>query len=290
MTETTIADSDTTAARIADRARQFRELHERPGAFVIPNPWDAGTARLFELLGFEALATTGAGFAFASGRADGCTDPAALLDHVAALAAATDLPLSADLEDGFGAAPESVAATITTVGGSGVVGGSIEDRHYRDDAVGQLFDIGHASERIRAAADAARSLPFPFTLTARCECSLVGRADVTETIRRLQAYQDAGAHVLYAPGVISVDDIRAITSSVDRPVNVVMGLVPAAYSVAELAALGVRRVSLGSTLSRVALGAVVRAAEELRSTGTFSFVEDAIAYGRINSMFASATT
>lgn len=275
---------------LIERAQRFVELHVGPGTFAVPNPWDAGTARLFEQLGFEALATTGAGHAFAVGRADGHTDPHEMLERVETIAAATTLPVSADLEDGFGSSPEAVAATITAAAARGIVGGSIEDRHYRDGDVGTLFAIERAAERIRAAAEAARALPIPFTLTARCECFLVGRPDLGETVRRLQAYQEAGADVLYAPGLTTRDQICAVTSSVDRPVNVVMGLTPETFSLEELAAMGVRRVSLGSTLSRVALGAVIRAAEELRATGTFSFVEDAVPYARINSMFAAASS
>ena len=248
-------------ATLIERAQRFVDLHAGSGTFAVPNPWDSGTAKLFAQLGFEALATTGAGHAFAVGRADGHTDPHEMLDHVETIAAATTLPVSADLEDGFGPSPEAVAATITAAAARGVVGGSIEDRHYRSDKVGTLFAIEHAAERIRAAAEAARALPIPFTLTARCECFLVGRPDLGETVRRLQAYQEAGADVLYAPGLTTRDQICAVTSSVDRPVNVVMGLTPETFSLEELAAMGVRRVSLGSTLSRVALGAVIGAAE-----------------------------
>ena len=282
----TSAPSTAAADDLRQRAERFIELHRRPGAFVIPNPWDAGTARVFEILGFEALATTGAGFAFSVGRPDGQTIPDELIEYVASIARATTLPVSADLEDGFGVAPDTAAQTIATVAGRGVVGGSIEDRHYRDDQGGRMFDIAHASDRIRAAAETARALPFRFTLTARCECFLVGEPDIAETIRRLQAYQEAGADVLYAPGAMDRDHIHAITSSVDRPVNVVMGLTPHAYTLDELAALGVSRVSLGSTLSRVAFGATVRAAEQLLA-GSFTFAESPMPYARLNGMLAT---
>ncbi len=282
-------DAMSDAAALPERAHRFAALHERDGVFVMPNPWDPGTARFFELLGFEALATTGAGHAFSIGRRDGHTDPAELLDHVATIAGCTSLPVSADLEDGFGTSPDTVAATITAAAAGGLAGGSIEDRHYRDEHVGQLFSVDHAAERIRAAADAAHSHPVPFTLTARCECFLVGRPDLAETIARLQAYQEAGADVLYAPGLSTGEQIATVTAAVDRPVNVVMGLVPSPLSLADLGRLGVRRVSLGSTLSRVAFGAVERAARELLATGTFSFVDGAIPYPRLDAMLAEAT-
>ena len=278
------------ATTMAERAHRFAALHARDDVFVMPNPWDPGTARLFELLGFEALATTGAGHAFSIGRPDGHTDPAELLEHVATIAASTSLPVSADLEDGFGVAPDTVAATIAAAAASGLAGGSIEDRHYRDDRVGHLFPIDHAAERIRAAADAAHSQAVPFTLTARCECFLVGRPDLTETIARLQAYQEAGADVLYAPGLSTAEQIATVTAAVDRPVNVVMGLVPSPLSLADLGRLGVRRVSLGSALSRVAFGAVERAAQEVLATGTFAFADQAIPYARLDAMLAEVAT
>jgi 2-methylisocitrate lyase-like PEP mutase family enzyme len=265
-----------------ERGERFRRLHDGPGAFVIPNPWDVGTARVLASFGFPALATTSAGHAFSAGHPDGRARRDDVLDHVVAIVDATDLPVSADLEDGLGSSPEQVAATFAAVGGRGAVGGSIEDRP--SDAPG-LHDLGLAVERVRAAAEAARALPFPFTLTARSDGFIAGRPDLGETVRRLLAYQEAGADVLYAPGLTTRNEIEAVTSSVDRPVNVVVGLGSGpAFDVAELAGMGVRRVSLGSTLSRVAFGALLRAAEELATSGTFGFVEHAVPFARINTM------
>ena len=206
----------------AEKGRTFRALHERDSAFIITNPWDVGTARLLAHLGFEALATTSMGYAFSAGQRDTTIERERMMEHVATIAAATDLPVSADLENGYGDAPDVVAQTIRLAAAAGVVGGSIEDATGRPDD--PIYDRGFAAERIRAAAGAARALPFPFTLTGRAENYLHGRPDLRDTIARLQAYQDAGADVLYAPGLTSKDDIAAVVSSVNRPVNVVMGL------------------------------------------------------------------
>lgn len=267
----------------AEKGLAFRALHERDGAFIIPNPWDAGTARLLAILGFEALATTSAGYAFSVGRCDNTIEREEMLAHVAAIVAATDLPVSADLENGFGDAPEYAAETIRLGAAAGLAGGSIEDMSR--DSQRPIYDLEFAVERVRAAAEAARALPFAFTLTARAENYLAGIRDLRDTIRRLQAYQEAGADVLYAPGLTSREEIAAIVSSVDRPVNVVMGLQGARLSLDELRALGVRRVSVGSTLSRAALGAFLRAAREMREHGTFTFADDAVSYRDLNSMF-----
>jgi len=253
------------------------------GAFIIPNPWDVGTARLLARLGFEALATTSAGYAFAAGRPDNTIGRRKTMSHVAAIAGATDLPVSADLENGFGDAPDMVAETIQLAAAAGAVGASIEDMARKPAR--SIYDHDHAVERIWAAADAARALPFPFTLTARAENYLVGRPDLEDTIRRLQAYQMAGADVLYAPGLTSRDDIAALVHAVDRPVNVVMGLQGVQLTLAELSEIGVRRVSIGSALSRAALGAFLRAAREMREEGTFTFAERAVSYRDINGMF-----
>ena len=268
----------------AEKGRAFRALHERSGAFIIPNPWDAGTARLLAELGFEALATTSAGYAFSAGRQDNTVQRDETLAHVAAIAAATDLPVSADLENGFGDSPESVAETFRLAAAAGAGGGSIEDMPRHPDHT--VYAQERAVERVQAAAEAVRGLPFPFTLTARAENYLVGRKDLRDTIRRLQAYQTAGADVLYAPGLTSKDDIAAVVRAVDRPVNVVMGLQGVSLSLAELSEIGVRRVSVGSALSRTALGAFLRAAREMREDGTFTFAKDAVAYRDINAMFA----
>jgi 2-methylisocitrate lyase-like PEP mutase family enzyme len=265
------------------KGNAFRELHQRDGAFIIPNPWDIGTARLLAHLGFEALATTSAGYAFSVGKQDNTISRDEMMAHVTAIAIATDLPVSADLENGFGDSPEIVAETIRIAAAAGLVGGSIEDSTKSPDV--PIYEHELAVERIRAAAEAARSLEFPFTLTARAENYLVGRPDLKDTIKRLQAYQEAGADVLYAPGLTSRDDIAVIVSSVDRPVNVVMGLQGVRLSLAELSELGVKRVSVGSALSRAALGAFLRAAKEMREHGTFDFADEAVSYRDISAMF-----
>ncbi|MGH8249809.1 MAG: isocitrate lyase/PEP mutase family protein [Steroidobacteraceae bacterium] len=264
------------------KAETFRALHARKDAFVIPNPWDPGTARMLERLGFEALATTSAGYAFSSGVQDNQVGRDSMLKHVAEMCAATGLPVSADLENGFGDDPETVAETIRMAAAAGVVGGSIEDSIDRPGE--KVYERGHAVERIRAAVAAARALPFPFTLTARAENYLVGLPDLKDTIRRLQAYQEAGADVLYAPGITSREDIIAVVRSVDRPVNFLMGTQPTRFSVAELAAMGVRRISVGSALSAAALGAFLRAAREIRDSGTFTYAKDAAGFEDVSKL------
>jgi 2-methylisocitrate lyase-like PEP mutase family enzyme len=266
-----------------EKGRIFRALHKRDSAFIIPNPWDVGTARLLAGLGFEALATTSAGYAFSLGQRDNTIDRDQMMAHVSDIVSATDLPVSADLENGFGDDPDMVAETIRRAAATGLVGGSIEDATTRPDH--PIYEHGLAVERVRAAAEVAHALPFPFTLTARAENYLVGRRDLTDTIRRLQAYQEAGADVLYAPGLATRDDIAAVVRSVDRPVNVVMGLQGVQLSLAELSAIGVKRVSVGSALSRAALGAFLRAAREMREHGTFAFAADAVSYGEISALF-----
>jgi 2-methylisocitrate lyase-like PEP mutase family enzyme len=269
----------------AEKADRFRALHARPGAFIIPNPWDVGSARILAHLGFEALATTSAGFAFALGKPDTTVDRDTTMQHVSALAAATDLPVSGDLEKGYGDAPEVVAETIRLAAAAGLVGCSIEDATGRPDR--PIYDVAHAAERIHAAVDAGRSLPFPFTLTARAENYLHGRPDLADTITRLRAYQDAGADVLYAPGLTTREDIAELVQSVDRPVNVVMGLAGAQLSLAELAALGVKRVSVGGSLCRTAFGALLRAGREMQTLGTFTYAKDAVSHREMNALFAA---
>jgi 2-methylisocitrate lyase-like PEP mutase family enzyme len=261
----------------------FRALHEREEAFVIPNPWDIGTTRLLELLGFQALATTSAGYAFSTGRSDHAVAGSQMIAHVSKIASATDLPVSADLENGYGDAPECIANTVQLAAAAGVVGGSIEDATGRIDD--PIYDVALAAERIRAASEVARALEFSFTLTARAENYLHGRPNLKDTISRLQAYQEAGADVLYAPGLTRKDDIAAVIRAVDRPLNVVMGLEGIQLSVAELAMMGVRRVSVGSALCRVAMRAFLRAAEEMAEHGTFTFAKDAVGYQEMNDMF-----
>jgi 2-methylisocitrate lyase-like PEP mutase family enzyme len=269
----------------AEKARIFRALHVRDSAFIIPNPWDAGTARLLASLGFEALATTSAGYAFSVGQCDGTIGRDDALAHSAAIVAATDLPVSADLESGFGDSAEAIAETFRRAAQAGLAGASIED--VPQHTAGSVYELELAVDRVRAAAEVTRSLPFPFTLTARAENYLVGRPDLKDTIRRLQAYQEAGADVLYAPGLTSKDDIAAVVRSVHRPVNVLMGLQGAQLTLAELSALGVKRVSVGSALSRAALGAFLCAAREMKEHGTFSFAQQAVSYRDISAMFAN---
>jgi 2-methylisocitrate lyase-like PEP mutase family enzyme len=269
----------------AEKGRNFRALHERGRAFIIPNPWDAGTALLLARLGFEALATTSAGYAFSAGKPDNTVGRTETLAHAAQIASVTDLPVSADLENGFGDYPETVAETIQLAASAGLAGCSIEDMSRERGRL--IYARDHAVERIAAAAEVVRSLPFPFTLTARAENYLAGRTDLDDTLARLQAYQTAGADVLYAPGLTRKKDIAAVVSSVDRPVNVVMGLDGVQLSLEELSEIGVRRVSVGSALSRTALGAFLRAAREMQEHGTFTFAEEAIGYRDINAMFSS---
>jgi 2-methylisocitrate lyase-like PEP mutase family enzyme len=267
------------------RAKVFRTLHQREGAFILPNPWDVGSARLLAHLGFEALATTSMGYAFSRGGLDGSLDRLQTMAHASEIASATDLPVSADLERGFGDAPEVVAETIRLAATAGAVGGSIEDATGRPHD--PIYEVGLATARIRAAVEAAHGLPFSFTLTARAENYLHGRLDLKDTIKRLEAYQDAGADVLYAPGLAAKEDIAEVVKSVDRPVNALMGLRGAQLSVAELAALGVKRISVGSALYRTAAGALLRAAREMRERGTFTFSADAAAPQEISSVLQS---
>jgi 2-methylisocitrate lyase-like PEP mutase family enzyme len=268
-----------------EKGRKFRSLHERPGAFIIPNPWDVGSARMLAYLGFEALATTSAGFAFSAGKKDNTVGRDPVINHVSAIASATDLPVSADLENGFGDTPEAAAETIRLAGLAGAVGGSIEDATERPES--PIYDKEHAQDRVRAAAEAARSLPFAFTLTGRAENYLHGRPDLKDTISRLQAYQEAGADVLYAPGLTSKEDITSVVSSVDRPINVVMGLRGVQLDLATLSEMGVKRVSVGSALCRTALGAFLRAAREMREHGTFGFANGAASMQEISAMLSS---
>jgi 2-methylisocitrate lyase-like PEP mutase family enzyme len=258
----------------------FRGLHLRDKAFIVPNPWDIGTARLLAYLGFEALATTSAGYAFSIGQRDNTVGRDRMIAHVRVIASATDLPVSADLENGFGDDPETAAETIRLGAEAGLVGGSIEDSTTTRDE--PIYELEHAADRVRAAAEVVRSLGFPFMLTARAENYLFGRRDLDDTIKRLQAYQEAGANVLYAPGLASKDDIAAVVSSLDRPVNVLAG---AGLTLVELSEIGVKRISVGSGLTRAAFGAFLRAAREMKEQGTFSFANDAVSFRDITAMF-----
>jgi len=265
-----------------EKGELFRSLHARETAFIIPNPWDAGSARLLEHLGFEALATTSAGFAFSSGQRDNTVGRNEMIRHLAAMCQATRLPVSADLENGFGDAPEAVAETLNLAAAAGVVGGSIEDATGRPGD--PIYGLTLAVERIRAAAELTRALPFKFTLTARAENFLVGKADLSDTIERLQAYEQAGADVLYAPGLKTRDHIAAVVRSVNRPVNVLMGTPGLDLDLPALSGLGVKRVSVGSALCRSAFGALLRAAREMQERGTFKFAEDAIPFAEITAI------
>jgi 2-methylisocitrate lyase-like PEP mutase family enzyme len=247
----------------------FRHLHRRRGSFVIPNAWDAGTARILTALGFEALATTSAGYAFSAGKRDSLQslNRDEVLDNARSIVAATDLPVSADLEDGFGQDPEHCADTIRLAADIGLVGGSIEDATGDPDA--PIFDFDRAVERIAAAAQAARDLPF--MLTARAENFLWGRPDLDETVARLSAFADAGADVVYAPGLRTLADIEHVCLSVHRPVNVVMGLTGLSTTVADLQKVGVKRISVGGSFARAAITGFLDAAREVRDHGTFTY-------------------
>jgi 2-methylisocitrate lyase-like PEP mutase family enzyme len=268
------------------KATTLKALHEREGIFVIPNPWDAGSAKLLAHLGFEALATTSAGLAFMLGKPDGegAVTREETLKNVQDIIAATVLPVSADLENGYGDEPEECAATILQAAKAGLVGGSVEDATGRADDPIYPFEL--SVERVRAAAEAAHSLPFPFTFTARAENLIYGRIDLKDTIKRLVAYAEAGADVLFAPGLKTREEIESVVKAVaPKPVSVVMGLGNVVFSLDELAQMGVKRVSLGSSLSRAAYGSFYQAAQEIREKGTFSFAKDAIAYADLNKIF-----
>ncbi len=267
----------------SEKANAYRKLHERAGVFLLPNPWDIGTARILAHLGFEALATTSAGYAFSIGQRDNAVSRNQVLEHIAAISSATDLPVNADLENGFGDAPEVAAETIRLAATAGASGGSIEDATGKSGK--PIYDLKHAAERVRAAAEAAHAQKFPFMLTARAENYLHGRSDLKDTIERLQAYQEAGADVLYAPGLTTKEDIATVVKSVDRPVNVLMGLAGVRFTKPELEAIGVKRISVGSALCRAALGAFLRAAKEMKERGTFNFADEAVSFRDISAMF-----
>ncbi len=271
---------------IAQKARAFTALHRGPGAFIMPNPWDAGSARLLAGFGFQALGTSSAGCAFAAGRSDLTMSRDAVIAHLETIAGAVDLPVSADLQDGLGDTPAAVAATMERAIAAGVVGASIEDA--TGDMRAPLFEREAAVDRLAGAIAVARAAPFPITITARAENFLVGVDDLGDVIGRLQAYQEAGADVLYAPGVNRREDIASLVRNLDKPINVVMGLKGPPLRLEELSDLGVRRVSLGSTLARLAYGALLRAAEDMRSRGEFAFAEQAAPFAELNAMFSAA--
>jgi 2-methylisocitrate lyase-like PEP mutase family enzyme len=257
----------------SDKARIFARLHEQ-GTFVIPNPWDVGTARILAGLGFQALATTSAGMAFSLGRRDGAVTRDEAMAHMRSIVEATPLPVSADMENGYGHDPSYVAETIRMAAAAGLAGGSIEDS--TGDPAGPIYCKEHAVARVAAAVEAARGLSFPFTLTARAENFLHGHPDLDDTIDRLQAYEAAGADVLYAPGLRDLEQVRKVCQAVNKPVNVLAGMPGSSMSVAELESVGVRRVSVGGLLTRTALGAFLKAAQEIKDHGTFTFAAGAV--------------
>jgi 2-methylisocitrate lyase-like PEP mutase family enzyme len=264
-----------------EKATLFRALHERPGAFIIPNPWDAGTARLLAAMGFEALATTSLGLANMLGSVGVSRD--AIIENCRAIVEATELPVNADLENGGAHDPKKAAEAIRLAAEAGAVGGSIED--MTGDMRNPIYDFTLAVERVQAAVEVARSLPFPFTLTARAENFLYGRTDLDDTIRRLQAFAAAGADVLYAPGIRDLPTIRTLVAAVPKPVNVVMGLADPDLTLKELEAAGVRRVSVGGALARLALAAVRDAALAMRDQGSFGWVKDIMPAKELRSIF-----
>ncbi|MEO8063286.1 MAG: isocitrate lyase/phosphoenolpyruvate mutase family protein [Pseudomonadota bacterium] len=257
----------------AERAQRFRALHAK-GSFVIANCWDGGSARILSSLGFPALATSSGAAAGSLGRLDHGISIEESLANAKLICSSTSLPVSADLEKGFGDAPDATAKAIRMAAGVGLVGGSIEDATGRKES--PIFDLNFATERIAAAAEAARTLPFPFTLTARAENYLHGRNDLEDTIRRLQAYEKAGADVLFAPALPDLDAVRTVCSSLGKPVNFMVGIGGKSFTAAELADAGVRRISLATSLYRAAMTGLVEAAKEVRESGTFGFVDESI--------------
>lgn len=263
-----------------EKAERFRALHEREGAFVIPNPWDAGSARLLAGFGFEALATTSAGFANSLGRLDGQVSRGEVLEHCRSLSAATDVPVSADLENCFADDPAEVGETIRLGALAGLVGGSIED--YSGSGI---YDFNPAVERVHAAAEAARALDFAFTLTARAENLIRGRQDLDDTIRRLQAFEAAGADVLYAPGLKTLDEVRLVAGALTKPVNVLAPLLKG-VTIAQLAAAGAKRISVGGALARAALTALLRACAEMRESGSFAWASDLVSSAEVTELLS----
>ena len=263
-----------------EKATKFRALHEAPDAFVVANVWDGGSARMMEALGFAALATSSGASAGMLGRRDGRVTRDEAMAQARVICEATDLPVSADLEKGFGDAPETVAETIRLAAEAGLVGCSIEDASGNPDA--PIFEFGHATERIAAAAEAARALPFPFTLTGRTENFLRGRTDLDDTIKRLQAYEAAGAEALMAPGLPDLDSVRAVCAAIGKPFNFMVGIKGRSFTVAALAAAGVKRISLATSLYRAAMTGLLNAAKEVREQGTFGYLDTSLATPEMN--------
>jgi 2-methylisocitrate lyase-like PEP mutase family enzyme len=271
----------------ADKAAAFRALHDRPGTFTIPNPWDVGTAKLLAATGFEALATTSLGVANVLGRADSHVNRDEVIANCRDIASATDLPVNADLENCFADDPEAAAETIRLAAQAGAVGGSIED--YSGDARNPIYDFDLSVARVRAAAQVAHSLPVPFMLTARAENLIRGRNDMADTIRRLQAYQAAGADVLYAPGLRNIDEVRHVVRSVNRPFNVVTGWLDPDITLAQLAETGAKRISVGGALSRLVLATFAHAVRAMHDEGSFAWMRQMLDIGELQKMFKTAT-
>jgi 2-methylisocitrate lyase-like PEP mutase family enzyme len=268
-----------------EKAARFQKLHDGPAAFVIPNPWDVGSARVLAGLGFPALATSSAASACAIGKRDGGVTRDEAISHSRLIVDATDLPVSADLERGFGDAPETVAETVQLAAEAGLVGCTIEDSTGNPSA--PLYDFQLAVERIAAAAEAARALPFPFLLTARAHNFLYDSPSLDATIRRLQAFENAGADVLFAPGLPDLSAVRAVCAAVSKPVNFMAGIKGKSFSVSELAAAGVRRISLATSLYRAAMTGLLDAAYEVRDTGQFRFLDRCVTTAELNKLMES---
>lgn len=265
----------------SEKAERFKALHEREGAFVVPNPWDVGSARLLAGCGFEALATTSAGFANSLGRVDGQVTRGEVIEHCRGISAATELPVSADLENCFADDPAEVGETILLGARAGLVGGSIEDY-----GGGQIYDFSLAVERVHAAAEAAHSLDFPFTLTARAENLIRGRSDLDDTVRRLQAFESAGADVLFAPGLSTLDEVRLVAGALTKPVNV-LGTLFGRVTIAELVDAGAKRISVGGALARAAITTLLRASAEMRESGSFAWNSDLVSSAEVTKLLSA---
>lgn len=271
----------------AEKTAAFRALHERPGAFIIPNPWEAGTAKLLAGLGFEALATTSLGVANMLGTADSKLTRAEVIANGRVIVEATDLPVNADLENGFAHEPDAAAETIRLAAEAGIVGGSIED--YTGDSANPIYDFELSVARVRAAAAVAHALPVPFLLTARAENLIHDRMDMADTIRRLQAYEKAGADVLYAPGLRTLDEVRQVVQAVNRPVNVVTGWLDPDITLAQLSEAGAKRVSVGGGLSRLTLATFLNAAKMMQQHGSFTWMRDMVRVAELRKLFEAAS-
>ncbi|HKV15781.1 MAG TPA: isocitrate lyase/phosphoenolpyruvate mutase family protein [Reyranella sp.] len=269
----------------AEKASMFRALHERPGAFIIPNPWDAGTARMLAALGFEALATTSLGVANGLGRVDSSVTRDEVIANCRIIAEATDLPVNVDLENGFAHVPEDAAVSIRLAAEAGAVGGSIED--FTGDRKNAIYDFDLSVARVKAAVKVARTLPVPFMVTARAENLIRGRNDMADTIRRLQAYQEAGADVLYAPGLRNLAEVRQVVGAVKRPFNIVTGWLDPDITAADLAEAGAKRISVGGALSRLALAAFVQAGRAMKEQGSFAWMRDMANVADLGKLFGA---